>query len=223
MALMGSRVSGMGAVIRVLLVDDDAVLLLQLRKRLERMPGISCVGVADGGRAALEKVESLRPDVVLMDMRMPGMDGAATTSRVMAMPSPPKVVILTAFGDDETFDRALRAGAVGFILKTASAEELSAAIHKAIAGQNPLDERLISLLLASYQRQLRIEVPTLTARQQELLRLVGQGLKNSEIAEHMFLSESTVRTYVSRLLQATGCESRAQLVAFAFRSGVASD
>ncbi|NLE96899.1 MAG: response regulator transcription factor [Propionibacterium sp.] len=213
----------MGSPVRVLLVDDDAVLLLHLRKRLDRLPGVRCVGVADSGRAALEKVRSLRPDVVLMDMRMPGMDGATATGELMALPSPPKVVILTAFGDDESFNRALRAGAVGFILKTASAEELSAAIHKAVAGQNPLDERLISLLLDSYQRQLRVEVPTLTSRQQELLRLVVQGLKNSEIAERMYLSESTVRTYVSRLLQATGCESRAQLVAFAFRSGIASD
>jgi DNA-binding NarL/FixJ family response regulator len=209
--------------IRVLLVDDDAMLLLQLRKRLERMPGINCVGVADGGRSAVEKSRSLRPDVVLMDIRMPGMDGVTATRALMNEPAPPKVVALTAFGDDETFNEALRAGAVGFILKTASAQELSQAIHKAVAGQNPLDERLISLLLASYQRRLRVEVPTLNAKQQELLRLVGQGLRNSEIAERMHLTESTVRTYVSRLLQATKCDSRAQLVAFAYRAGLAFD
>lgn len=213
----------MSTATRVLLVDDDAVLLLQLRKRLDRMPGIRCVGVASGGTDAVGKVRSLRPDVVLMDMRMPDVDGATATRRLMAEPSPPKVVALTAFGDDETFNRALRAGAVGFILKTASAEELSAAIHKAIAGQNPLDERLISLVLASYQRQLRVDVPSLTSRQQQLLRLVGQGLKNNEIATIMYLSEATVRTYVSRLLREMNCESRAQLVAVAHRAGLVPD
>lgn len=213
----------MSGPIRVLLVDDDAVLLLQLRRRLERMPGIRCVGVAGGGHDALEKVRRLRPDVVLMDMRMPDVDGASATRMIMGEPSPPKVVALTAFGDDETFHRALRAGAVGFILKTASAEELSVAIHKAIAGQNPLDERFISMLLASYQRQLRVDVPSLTMRQQELLRLVGQGLKNSEIAALMHLSEATVRTYVSRLLREMNCESRAQLVAVAHRAGLVVD
>ena len=209
--------------IRVLLVDDDAVLLLQVRRRLDRMPGIRCVGVADGGCAAVEKTRALQPDVVLMDIRMPGMDGVMATKVLMAEPAPPKVVVLTALGDDDTFDAAVRAGAVGFILKSASAEELSKAIHKAVAGHNPLDERLISLLLASYQRQLRFEVPALNPKQQQLLRLVGQGLRNSEIAEQMHLSEATVRTYVSRLLQATNCDSRAQLVAFAYRSGLAFD
>ncbi|SDL79957.1 DNA-binding response regulator, NarL/FixJ family, contains REC and HTH domains [Tessaracoccus oleiagri] len=218
-----SRVSTMPGPIRVLLVDDDAVLLLQLRRRLDRMPGIRCVGVADSGCAAIEKARTLLPDVVLMDIRMPGMDGVTATRTLMAEPRPPKVVAVTALGDDDTFNAAVRAGAVGFILKTASAEELSKAIHKAVAGYNPLDERLISLLLASYQRQLRFEVPALSPKQQELLRHVGQGMRNSEIAERMHLSEATVRTYVSRLLQATGCESRAQLVAFAYRSGLAFD
>lgn len=207
----------------MLLVDDDATMLLELRRRLRGAAGIECVGTADGGEAAVQKARDLRPDVVLMDMRMPGLNGAGATREILEGEDPPKVLALTSFGDDTTFHEALRAGVTGFLLKTSSVTELAVAIRKAMIGHNPLHDSLTSKVLASYRRNLGVDLSGLDKQWTDLLRLVGEGLSNEEISKHMTLAETSVRSYVSRLRGILKCKSRAQLVALAHQSGLFRD
>lgn len=175
------------------------------------------VGVARDGVQALELVAGTEPDVALMDLRMPHLDGIETTRRIVAS-STVQVLALTSWSDDELFHAALAAGVSGFLLKTATREEIVHAVRQVNGGESILSPGLVTRVLSRYRASLAPDpgVDNLSDREISLLRLVGEGLSNDEIAMRLFLSPASVKTYVSRLLSRTGCRDRAQLVRLAF-------
>jgi len=211
--------------IRVLIADDQQLLRAGFRVILESEPGIDVVGEAADGRAAVTEARRLRPDVILMDIRMPELDGLGATEELMRLPDPPRVVVLTTFDQNEYVVRALRAGAYGFLLKDAPASRLIAAI-RAAAGGDALIEPSITRRLVE-----QLAVPTggpsarpaamrsLTDREQEVLRLVARGLSNAEIAGEIFVAETTVKTHVARILTKLAVRDRVQAVVLAYESG----
>lgn len=215
--------------IRVLLVDDQPLLRTGFRMILSAEPDLQVVGEAGDGEAAVEIARRFRPDVVLMDIRMPGMDGIAAT-RALAGPGveePIKVLILTTFGLDEYVVESLRAGASGFLLKDAPAEDLVEAIRIVAAGEALLapsvTRRLLDRIatrLPSASEQASAVLSELTERELEVLKLVARGLSNAEIAQKLFVSETTVKTHVSRVLGKLGLRDRVQAVILAYESGL---
>ncbi|MGN6610129.1 MAG: response regulator [Jatrophihabitans sp.] len=210
--------------IRVLVVDDQKVVRDGLALLLGLLDGIEVVGTAGDGAAALDLVASLDPDIVLMDLHMPGVDGVEATRRLTAQGCRARVVVLTTWSDDASVFGALQAGARGFLTKDAGAEEISTAIRTVAAGEAQLDpsvQRRLLESLASGRVSTAVETPAdgLTAREDEVLREIAQGRSNGEIAAALFVSEATVKTHVNHLLAKTGCRDRAALVAYAFRTG----
>jgi DNA-binding NarL/FixJ family response regulator len=212
--------------IRVLLVDDDDLMRAGLRAVLSSDGGVEVVGEASTGREAIEAARSSGPAVVLMDVRMPDLDGIAAT-RELALAAPEaKVVILTTFEQDDYIFGALQAGASGFLLKRASPEELLAAIHAVAAGESLLSpsvtriviERMASQPLADVDSAERLD--DLTPREREVLELVARGLSNSEIAAALVIEESTVKTHVRRILMKLRLRDRIQAVIFGYESGL---
>jgi DNA-binding NarL/FixJ family response regulator len=213
--------------ISVVLVDDQALVRSGLRLLLERDPDINIVGEADSGRSGLHLVYRTRPDVVLMDIRMPEMDGIEATRQIVgnADLKATKVVMLTTFDEDEDIQEAIRAGAAGYLLKDISPEELRRAVHLVAGGEALLSpsitRRVMQQLAASTAGQTKPElIADLTAREREFLRHVGLGESNEEIAEKLFISPATARTYVSRLLAKLDARDRSQLVIIAYESGL---
>jgi DNA-binding NarL/FixJ family response regulator len=212
--------------VRVLIVDDDDLMRAGLKAVLSSDDTIAVVGEAGDGRDAVGRARQLRADVVLMDVRMPDLDGIAATREVLAVSPEVKVVILTTFEQDEYIFGALRAGASGFLLKRTSPEELIAAIHTVAAGDSLLapsvTRRVIDRMAeqpapdASSAERLR----ELTPREREVLELVARGLSNGEIATAFVIEESTVKTHVKRILRKLRLRDRVHAVIFAYESGL---
>jgi DNA-binding NarL/FixJ family response regulator len=210
--------------VRVLLVDDQALVRAGLRLVLESDADVEVVGEAEDGAAGVEAAARLAPDVVLMDVRMPVLDGVEATRQVVALPDPPRVVVLTTFDLDEHVDDALRAGASGFLLKDARPEQLVAAVRSAAAGEMPLSpavvRRLVEQRVGAPARPAPKDLDPLTPREREVLEHIARGASNAEIAGALWLSEATVKSHVNRLLAKTGLANRAQLVVLAYQSGL---
>jgi DNA-binding NarL/FixJ family response regulator len=228
---VASRAGGLD-VIRVLLVDDQAVIRAGLRTMLEHEPDLTIVGEAGNGAQAVEVVAASRPDVVLMDVRMPDVDGIEATRRILASGAAtlPAVLVLTTFDDDEYVFGALQAGAAGFLLKDAGPDALVAAVRTVATGDALVDpavtrrlvERWVALeeTSASTSRPAPASVGSLSAREQEILVGLARGRTNRELAGDLFVSEATVKTHVSNLLTKLGVRSRVQAVVLAYETGV---
>jgi len=214
------------APIRVLLVDDDALMRAGLEAIFSSDRAIEVVGEAVDGGDALRRVDELRPDVVLMDVRMPALDGIAATREIVARAPDARVVILTTFEDDEYIFGALTAGASGFLLKRTSPELLIEAIKAVAAGDSLLSpsvtRRVIDRMAAlpSGEAVLDRRVEQLTTREREVLEQLARGLSNAEIARVLVIEESTVKTHVKRVLMKLGLRDRVQAVIFAYESGL---
>lgn len=194
-------------------------------RRLSREPGIEVAGEGENGLSAVEAAERLRPDVVLMDVRMPGMDGLEATRRLSAGPEPrPRVVVLTTFDRDEYVYEALRPGASGFLLKDAPEDQLAAAIRVAADGGSMFAPSVTRRLVAEFARRrqsdLSAKADELTPRELEVLRLIAGGLSNAEIAETLVVSEHTTKTHIAHILGKLGVRGSTQAVIFAYESGV---
>jgi DNA-binding NarL/FixJ family response regulator len=213
--------------IGVLIVDDQTLVRAGFRMILEIEPDLQVVGEASDGGQAVAQVAALQPDVVLMDVRMPGLDGIAATQRITADAScQARVVMLTTFDMDEYVYDALRAGASGFLLKDVQPELLVAGIRAVHSGESLLAPTLTRRMIESYldrprpkdAAQPRLEL--LTTREQEVLRLLARGLTNAEIARDLYVSETTVKTHVSRVLMKLGLRDRVQAVIYAYQTGL---
>ncbi|SDS86649.1 response regulator [Microterricola viridarii] len=208
--------------IRVALVDDQALFRAGIRMLIESQPDLEFVGEAGDGEAGVELAASATPDVMLMDIRMPLLDGIAATEAIIAADAPsPRVLVLTTFDLDESAARAIRAGASGFVLKDADPEFLLAAIRTVHAGNAVIAASATRELLEHFAAsRARPDAPesfaTLTPREGEIFLLAAKGLSNTEIAAREFLSEATVKTHISRILGKLGLRDRVQLVVFAF-------
>ncbi len=212
--------------IRVVLVDDEAMVRVGLRMVLSAEPDVEVVGEAADGAQAVEAVLAGEPDVVLMDVRMPHVDGLEGARRVLAARPETKVVILTTFDEDEHVAAALRAGVSGFLLKVSPPEQLVAAVRTVAGGGGLLDPGVTLRVIESFAatpatpREHGRLMAELTEREREVLRLVARGLSNAEIAARLYLGEATVKTHVSRVLAKLGVRDRVQAVALAYESGL---
>ncbi len=211
--------------IRVLLADDQDLVREGLRMLLDAEPDIEVVGEAGDGRAALAEARRLDPDVVLMDVRMPELDGIEATTRLAATGSSARVLMLTTFDLDEYVYRALKAGASGFLLKDATREQLVAAVRTIARGESLLAPAVTRRLIEDFCRRPEPgAVPEAAAglsdREREVLRLLARGLSNAEIAQQLFLGETTVKSHVARVLAKLGLRDRVQTVVFAYESGL---
>jgi DNA-binding NarL/FixJ family response regulator len=215
----------------VVIVDDQPLQRFGFRMLLESAPGTEVLGEAENGVQAVRQVAELRPDVVLMDVRMPGMDGIEATRRIVAAGGRSRVLVLTTFDLDEYAHAALRAGASGFLLKDALPEELLAGIRAVASGDAVIAPGLTRRLLDAYAHRLPghsadqqpgdPRLRSLTEREHEILLAIGQGWSNGEIAERLVLSESTVKTHVGRVLAKIGVRDRIQAVILAYDLGLA--
>jgi DNA-binding NarL/FixJ family response regulator len=211
--------------VRVLLVDDDDLMRAGLKSVLSSDETIEVVGEAGDGRVALSQIRDLRPDLVLMDIRMPELDGISATREVLAAEPSVKVVVLTTFEQDDYIFEALSAGASGFLLKRTKPEELIAAIHTVAAGDSLLSPTVTRRVIDRMAAQPSPVVSSrrlddLTPREREVLELLARGLSNREIAEALFIEESTVKTHVKRILMKLGLRDRVQAVILAYEMGV---
>ncbi len=212
--------------IRVLLVDDQPLLRTGFRLILQSEPDIEVVGEAGDGEVALSQVRALRPDVVLMDIRMPRMDGVEATRRLAELDDPPRVLVLTTYDLDEYVVDSLRAGASGFLLKDVPAEDLVDAVRVVHRGEAVVAPRVTRRLLDRFARLLPVAgprtapLPELTDREHQVLLLMARGLSNAEIAAELVLSETTVKTHVSNVLMKLGLRDRVQAVVLAYERGI---
>ena len=207
--------------IRVLLVDDQQLIRAGLRMLCAAEEDLEVVGEAGDGREATALAERLSPDVVVMDLRMPGVDGITATSRILAARPATRVLVLTTFGDDDHLYPALTAGACGFLLKDAPPAELLDGIRRAAAGESPFSQdvllRLVRRAVDAKAEQHRPPAG-LTGREQEVLDLVGQGLSNTEIAERLHIGVTTVKTHITALMTKTSSPNRVRLALLAHRT-----
>ena len=211
--------------IRVLLADDQALVRDGFRALIDRQPDLTVVGEACDGVEAVDMARRIPSDVVLMDIRMPRLDGLAATRSVLAMSQPPRVIVLTTFDRNEWVFEALRAGASGFLLKDVRAEALVDAIRIVHAGDALLAPSITRRMIAEFARIPSANTPDaavdgLTEREFEVLRLIATGLSNAEIATRLVIEHSTVKTHVNRLLGKLGLRDRTQAVVFAYEHGV---
>ncbi|GAA1869566.1 response regulator [Asanoa iriomotensis] len=214
--------------IRVLVVDDDPMVCAHLRTILGAAHDIDVIDEAYDGAAAVESVVRHQPDLVLMDLRMPGVDGLAATEEINARTNPPVVVALTTFDADEYVIRAMRAGAVGYLLKSTPPEDLSGLVRVAAKGHTVLSPAATRPLLAPAVDRLAVDdrrlalIRSLTARETDVLGCLGEGLSNAQIAARLRLSEATVKGYVSQVLAKLGCDNRTQAGLLAARTAASS-
>jgi DNA-binding NarL/FixJ family response regulator len=214
--------------IRVLLVDDEELVRFGLRTVLEAAGDMDVVGEAGDGAAAVAAARELRPDVVLTDIRMPGTDGLTATREILALPDPPQVAVLTTFHVDEYVYAALAAGAAGFLLKDTPPREIAAAVRAVADGTATLSPAVTAGLIASYVDRRTVprraealqRVATLSEREREVLSMLGSGGSNAELARRLFVSEATVKTYVSRLLTKLDLANRTQAAILAHEAGL---
>ncbi|MEU9337208.1 response regulator transcription factor [Streptomyces sp. NPDC048290] len=212
---------------RVLICDDQELVRLGLRMVVDSQPDLTVVGEAADGDAALSSVAALEPDLVLMDVRMPGLDGLAATERLCARPDAPRILVVTTFDLDEYAYAALRAGANGFLVKDAPAEEILVTVRAVLRGEVMVAPSLTRRLVERFVRQGPARAPeergrlaALTDREQEVLALVARGLPNGEIADRLFVGETTVKTHLGRVLAKLGLRDRVHAVIFAYESGL---
>ena len=214
--------------VRVVVVDDEPMVCAHLRTILGSADDIEVVGEAYDGAAGVETVVRNRPDVVLMDLRMPGVDGLTAIERIAKLASPPAVVVLTTFDADHYVLRALRAGAVGFLVKSTPPEDLIGLVRVAAEGHTVLSpiaaRRLVAASADSQPARDRAKklVGTLTERETEVLACLGEGMSNAQIAARLYLSEATIKGYVSRMLDKLGCANRTQAGLLAHDAGLVS-
>jgi DNA-binding NarL/FixJ family response regulator len=212
--------------IRVAIADDQELVRAGFRMILDAQDDIQVVAEAGDGATAIAVVDETAPDVVLMDIRMPGVDGLEATRRVVATGGPTRVLVLTTFDTEEYVYEALKAGAAGFLLKTAPAQRLIEAVRLIFAGEALLAPAITRRLIETYLRrpppgqQVPAAVAALTERELDVLRAVGRGLSNSEIAALLVVSEATVKTHVNRLFAKLGLRDRVQAVVLAYESGL---
>jgi DNA-binding NarL/FixJ family response regulator len=213
--------------VRVVVVDDEPMVCAHLRTILSAADDLEVVGEAHDGAAAVEAVMRSRPDVVLMDLRMPGVDGLTAIERIGKLSDPPAVVALTTFDADQYVLRALRAGAAGFLVKTTPPEDLARLVRVAADGSTVLSPAAARRLVAasadqqSTRRRAQTLIESLTEREVEVLACLGEGLSNAQIAARLYLSEATVKSYVSRMLDKLGCANRTQAGLLAHDAGIA--
>lgn len=210
--------------IRTLVVDDQSMVRAGLRMLLAEEPDVEVVAEAGNGLEAIAQAARYRPDVVLMDIRMPELDGLEATRRILAADAAAKVLILTTFNLDDYVYEALRAGASGFVLKDDPPEQLIAAVRTVAAGAALLSPLVTRNVIAHFTRQQRHPVPpavkTLTSREMDVYRLIASGLSNAEIGRELFISDTTVKTHVTRLLQKLQVRDRAQAIVMAYQCGL---
>jgi RNA polymerase sigma factor (sigma-70 family) len=213
--------------VRVVIADDQALVRVGLRKILEADPQVEVVGEAGDGREAVALTTRLRPDVVLMDIRMPELDGiAATRQLVEEAKTNARILVLTTYGLDDYVYEALRAGASGFLLKDVPPEQLLDAVEVIARGDALLDPAITRAVVENFaskpaaRRELAAQLDELTAREREVFGLVARGLSNAEIARELFVSDGTVKTHVSRLLMKLELRDRVQAVIYAYESGL---
>ena len=210
--------------IKILIVDDHGVVRQGLRGYLDFQPHITVVGEAANGEEALELAQLHLPDVVLMDLIMPKMDGITATRRLRTLAPETKVIILTSFADEEKVFPALKAGAVGYLLKDVSPQELVAAIHSAHQGKAQLHPAVTKMLVDEFVSAAQEPAPAdLTHRELEILRLIANGLSNQEIAQTLTISYKTVKTHVSRILSKLHLADRTQAAIYALKNGIVSE
>jgi len=218
-----------GAPIRVVLVDDQQMVRAGFRMVIDSQPDLTVVGEAGDGSSAVDLLRRTPADVVLMDIRMPGVDGIQATAQVTALPDPPRVVVLTTFDLDEYVVAAIGAGASGFLLKDAAPEEMLDAVRTVHAGNSVIAASSTRRLLQHVAPMLRSQAPAtapapgladLTPREREVLVQMAYGATNTEIAGRLFVSEATVKTHVGRVLAKTGSRDRVQAVVLAYRTGL---
>jgi len=209
--------------IKVLLVDDHAVVREGLRTYLDLEERLEIVGEASNGREAVDKVRVLRPDVVLMDLLMPEMDGITATKAIKEVAPEVKVIVLTSFQDDEHILPAIEAGATGYLLKDVSAPELVKAIEGAFEGQAQLHPEVARKLMEQVRQPRRRHEPSddLTPRERDVLGLIASGMSNKEIARELVMTERTVKGHVSNILGKLGLQDRTQAALYAVRHGLA--
>lgn len=214
----------------VLIADDQRVVREGLTMVLGLMPGVEIVGTAQDGEQALALAAQLRPDVVLMDLRMPRCDGVEATRRLTESDLPTKVVVLTTYADDHSVIQALRAGACGFLTKDATSQQIAGALRAAVRGEAAIDPAVQHHVVKAIARTAPLQwtppdqtaLPDgLTPREAAVLTLIAEGLSNAEIAERLTVTETTVKSHVNHLYSKTGVRDRAQAVAYAFRHGLA--
>jgi DNA-binding NarL/FixJ family response regulator len=218
-----------GEPVSVIVADDQAAVREGLVLLLGTLPGIAVAGEAADGAAAVDLVAALHPQVVLMDLNMPGCDGVTATRRIAADHPGTRVVVLTTYADDESIIGALQAGALGYLTKDATRAEIGRAVLTAAAGQAVLDpavqQRLLSAAARAHGTSGPAGVPPgegeLTPREAEVLRLIADGRSNREIARALFVSEATVKTHVNRIFAKTGSRDRAQAIRYAYTHGYA--
>jgi DNA-binding NarL/FixJ family response regulator len=211
----------------VLVADDQALVRVGLRKILESEPDMGVVGEAGDGEEAVASARRLAPDIVLMDIRMPVLDGIEATRRIVRARAATRVLMLTTFGLDSYVYDALRAGASGFMLKDAPPEEIAAAVRIVASGDALLAPAVTRAVIAEFARQGPASAPTppptlaeLTPREQEVLDLLARGLSNSEICKRLVISEATAKTHVAHILQKLGLRDRVQAVIYAYETGL---
>ena len=212
--------------IRVLIADDQGLLRGGLKAILDAEDDIEVVAEACDGAEAVEEALRTHPDVVLMDIRMPRLDGLEATKRLLASGSRARILVITTFDHDEYVYRALRAGAAGFLLKSASAERLTDAVRTVAGGESLLDPqittRLVEHFLArpDFDADTRAQLDPLTAREREVLTLLARGMSNADMGRELFLSETTIKSHVTRMLSKLGVNSRVQAVVVAYETGL---
>jgi len=225
-------VTGVPGTIRVLIADDQRVVRDGLSMLVGLIDSVEVVGTAGDGAEAVRLAEAHHPDVILMDLRMPGTDGIAATADLRRRLPATRVLVLTTYADEEAIVPALQAGARGYLTKDASAEQIEAAIYAVHAGQTHLDpavqERLVAAVISRPpvteppgQDPARKPPDGLTAREAEVLTLLASGLSNTEIARRLYLSNATVKTHINRIFAKTGARDRAQAVRYAYQHGLA--
>jgi DNA-binding NarL/FixJ family response regulator len=210
--------------IKVLVVDDQSMVRAGLRLLLANEPDIEVVAEAGNGLEAVAQAERFRPAVVLMDIRMPELDGLAATDQILRQPDPPTIVVLTTFDQNEYVYRALRAGAAGFLLKDAPSSRLIAAVRAAATGDSLIEPSITQRLVERFAEPVAAaDIPPqlehLTERELDVFRLIARGLSNAEIAAEMVVAESTVKTHVARILTKLGVRDRVQAVVVSYETG----
>ncbi len=210
---------------RVVVADDQALVRAGLKMVLEAEPDIEVVGEAADGHEVLDVARRAAPDVVLMDIRMPGLDGLEASRRLLAGAEPPKVLVLTTFDEEEYLYEALRAGTSGFLLKVSPPEQLIGAIRTVAAGNALIDPVVTRRVIEAFGRRATTSPPPasydeLTAREREVLTLLARGRSNAEIAEELIVGDATVKTHVARVLMKLGLRDRVQAVVFAYEHGI---